>query len=334
MAGGFVDSLVIGIGLDTSKVAEGAKNVGKQIADGVKDSVAQIPDQIGPALDATAAKAKGVFSGIWAQIIGPLSGVFALGGSISNYISNAIGAGELADRLKVDIEEIQIWSGAMDRAGGSAADLQATIQKLTASGKDNGDVFGTLLDLADQAETMSKEAFVAKAKELEIDEKTIEVLQRGRKALEEHLKTQKELGAYRKEDAENAKKFKQALSDLLAAWDGLTAYLGRFATPVMEWAAKVLKDVVVFLRNHAPMTAAALAMIGAAIAYKLLPPLRQLPAALSKVWAGFLRFAPFVVVIGALALLFDDLWGYMHGEDAEFSEFWAILGTGPELLAK
>lgn len=284
--------------------------------------------------EAAANKFKGFMSSLWAQISGPLMGAFAIGGTISSYISNATAAGELADKLKVDIEEIQIWSGAMDRAGGSASALQGTIEKLTKSGKDNGDVFGTLLDLAEQAETMSKEAFVAKAKELEIDEKTIDVLQRGRKALEEHLKTQKELGAYRKEDAENAKKFKQALSDLLAAWDGLTAFLGRFATPVMEWAAKVLKDVVVFLRNHAPMTAAALAMIGAAIAYKLLPPLNKLPAALSKVWAGFLRFAPFVVVIGALALLFDDLWGYMHGEDAEFSEFWAILGTGPELLEK
>ena len=334
MAGGFVDSLVIGIGLDTTQVAEGAKKVGKEIADGVRDSVAKIPDQVGPALEETAAKAKGIFSSLWSQILGPLAGAFTVGNAISSYISNATAAGDLADKLKVDIEEIQIWSGAMDRAGGSASALQGTIEKLTKSGKDNGDVFGTLLGLAEQAETMSKEAFYAKAKELEIDEKTIEVLQRGRKALEEHLKTQKELGAYRKEDAENAKKFKQALSDLLAAWDSLTAYLGRFATPVMEWAAKMLKDIVVFLRNHAPMTAAALAMIGAAIAYKLLPPLRQLPAALAKVWAGLLRFAPFVVVIGALALLFDDLWGYMHGEDAEFSEFWAILGTGPELLAK
>jgi len=427
MAGNFVDSLVIGIGLDTSQIAEGVQKVGAQLdsglsaaaqsaaskmsplgealknlstqAEGIKEPVQagldalhglglRSTEEIQQAIDklkeglekikadvtltdrdkaaavaqttaqierlekelkqglpqaaqqgfagaeAAAGKFKGFISSIWAQISGPLLGAFAIGGTISSYISNATAAGELADRLKVDVEEIQIWSGAMERAGGSAASLQTTIEKLNASGKANGDAIGVLLGLADQAEAMSKEAFVQKAKELEIDEKTIEVLQRGRKALEEHLKTQKELGAYRKEDAENARKFKQALSDLLAAWDGLTSYLGRLATPVMEWAAKVLKDIVVFLRNHAPMTAAALTMIGAAIAYKLLPPLRQLPAALSKVWAGFLRFAPFVVVIGALALLFDDLWGYMHGEDAEFSEFWAILGTGPELLAK
>lgn len=334
MAGGFVDSLVIGIGLDTSKVAEGAKNVGKQIADGVKDSVAQIPDQIGPALDATAAKAKGVFSGIWAQIIGPLSGVFALGGSISNYISNAIGAGELADRLKVDIEEIQIWSGAMDRAGGSASDLQATIQKLTDSGKDNGDVFGTLMGLAEQAETMSKEAFYAKAKELEIDEKTIEVLAQGKKALEEHLKTQEELGVYTKEDAEQSKKFKQGLADLLQAWDGLTAFIGRFAVPIMKEVARLLAKIVSYMRKHPALIAAAVAMVGAALAYKLMPPLKTLPALIANVGKAFLRWMPWIAVITTLALVFEDFWVYLHGGKSALEKYWKILGDGPELLKK
>ena len=61
-------------------------------------------------------------------------------------------AGELADKLKVDIEEIQIWSGAMERAGGSASGLQSTIEKLNASGKAQGDAIGVLLDLADKAD--------------------------------------------------------------------------------------------------------------------------------------------------------------------------------------
>ena len=257
MAGNFVDTLLIGIGLDTSKVAEGAKDVGKQIADGVKDSVAKIPDQVTPALEATASKAKGIFSNLWSQILGPLAGAFTIGNAISSYISNATGAGELADKLKVDIEEIQIWSGAMDRAGGSAQALQGTIEKLNASGKAQGDAIGVLLDLADKAETMSKEAFVAKAKELEVDEKTIEVLAQGRKALDEHLKRQKELGAYTKEDVENSKKFKQSLADLLQVWDSFTSFIGRLAVPAMKWLADVLTDVVVFLRQHTPFVVAA-----------------------------------------------------------------------------
>ena len=379
MAGNFVDSILIGVGLDASQIATGIQQVGAQLDSGLSAAAQNAAAKMSPlgealkglstqaeqfkkpiqedikALDklerelgtelpasarqgfagaeAAAGKFKGFISSVWAQISGPLLGAFAIGGTISSYLSNATAAGELAEKLKVDIEEIQIWSGAMERAGGSASALQGTIEKLNASGKAQGDAIGVLLDLADKATTMSKEAFVAKAKELEIDEKTIDVLAQGRKALDEHLKRQQELGVYMKEDAEQAKKFKQAMADLQQAWNGLTAYLGRIAGPVMEWAAKMLTDIVTFLRRHAPMTAAAIAMIGAALAVKLLPPLRALPGILARVWAGFLRFAPFVAVIAVLALLFDDLWGYMHGMDSEFGEFWAIFGTGPELLA-
>jgi len=334
MAGNFVDTLLIGIGLDTSKVAEGAKDVGKQIADGVKDSVAKIPDQITPALETAAGKAKSIFSSIWGQILGPLAGAFTVGSAVSNYISNSVSAGELADKLKVDIEEIQIWSGAMDRAGGSAASLQSTIEKLNASGKAQGDAIGVLLDLADKAGTMSKEAFVAKAKELEIDEKTIEVLAQGRKALDEHLKRQRELGAYTKEDAEQSKKFKQSLADLLQAWDSFTSFIGRFTVPIMRVLADALTAVVVFMRQHTPFVVAAITMIGAALAVRLLPPLRTLPGLIANVGKAFLRWLPFVAIITAIALLVEDFWVYLQGGESELAEFWAILGTGPELLAK
>ena len=334
MAGNFVDTLLIGIGLDTSKVAEGAKDVGKQIADGVRDSVAKIPDQVTPALETAAGKAKSIFSSIWGQILGPLAGAFTVGSAVSNYISNSMSAGELADKLKVDIEEIQIWSGAMDRAGGSAASLQATIEKLNASGKAQGDAIGVLLDLADKADTMSKEAFVAKAKELEIDQKTIEVLAQGRKALDEHLKRQRDLGAYTKEDAEQSKKFKQSLADLLQAWDGFTSFIGRFTVPIMRVLADALTAVVVYMRQHTPFVVAAITMIGAALAVRLLPPLRTLPGLIANVGKAFLRWLPFVAVITALALLIEDFWVYLQGGESELAEFWAIFGTGPEILEK
>lgn len=284
--------------------------------------------------EAAANKFRGVIGSIWAQVSGPLMGAFAIGGTISSYISNSMSAGELADKLKVDVEEIQIWSGAMDRAGGSAASLQATIEKLNASGKAHGDAIGVLLDLADKAGTMSKEAFVQKAKELEIDEKTIEVLAQGRKALDEHLKRQRELGAYTKEDAEQSKKFKQSLADLLQAWDGFTSFIGRFTVPIMRVLADALTAVVVFLRQHTAFVVAAISLVGAVLTARLIPPLRTLPALIANVGKAFLRWLPFVAVITALALLIEDFWVYLQGGESELAEFWSIFGTGPEILEK
>ena len=380
MAGNFVDSLVIGIGLDTSQIAQGVQQVGAQLDSGlsaVAQNAASKMSPLGEALkglsqeaekfkapvkedirsldklehelktelpqaahqgfagaESAAGKFKGFISSLWAQISGPLLGAFAIGGTINSYISNAMSAGELADKLKVDVEEIQIWSGAMERAGGSAASLQATIEKLNASGKAQGDAIGVLLDLADKAGTMSKEAFVARAKELEIDEKTIEVLAQGRKALDEHLKRQRELGAYTKEDAEQSKRFKQSLADLLQAWDGFTSFIGRFTVPIMRVLADALTAVVVFMRQHTPFVVAAITMIGAALAVRLLPPLRTLPGLIANVGKAFLRWLPFVAVITAIALLFEDFWVYLQGGESELAEFWAIFGTGPEIMAK
>lgn len=276
---------------------------------------------------------KNVLRSIWSQVAGPLAGIFAIGGSISSYISGASNAGNMAEELKVDVEELQIWSGAMERAGGSADSLKATIQKLNASGKANGDVFGTLLSLSEKANTMSKEAFEKKAKELEIDEKTIQVLYKGRKALEEHLKRQEELGVYSKEDAEISKKFKQAISDLGTAWNSFTSFIGRLAVPIMKTLADILTNIVVFLRQHTPFVVAAISLVGAALGIRLLPPLRDIPKYLNNIWKAFMRWAPFIAIVGILAILIDDFVGYLTGAETEFGEFWAIFGTGPEILA-
>ena len=284
--------------------------------------------------EAAANRFRSAVSSLWAQISGPLMGAFTIGSTVSSYISNSMSAGELADRLKVDIEEIQIWSGAMDRAGGSASALQGTIEKLNASGKAQGDAIGVLLDLAEKADTMTKEAFYAKARELEIDEKTIEVLAQGKKALEEHLKTQEELGVYTKEDAEQSKKFKQGLADLLQAWDGLTAFIGRFAVPIMKEVARLLAKIVSYMRKHPALIAAAVAMVGAALAYKLMPPLKTLPALIANVGKAFLRWMPWIAVITTLALVFEDFWVYLHGGKSALEKYWKILGDGPELLKK
>ena len=355
MAGNFVDSLLIAIGLDTKGVADGVKQVGAQLDSGLSSAAKNVAskmsplgealknlgkqakdvrkdvEQIPPALDSAASKVKGAFSNVWQQVIGPLAGAFTVGSAVTSYISNSMGAGELADALKVDIEEIQIWSGAMERAGGSAAGLQSTIEKLNASGRANGDVFGTLMDLAEKAETMGKEAFIEHAKRLEIDEKTIEVLAQGKKALEAHLKKQEELGVYTKEDAEHSKRFKQALADLLQAWDGLTSFIGRFAVPAMSAVAGVLTEVVSFLRKHTPFVVAAIGTVGAALAIKLMPPLKELPKLISGVSRAFLRWLPFVAIIAGIALLIDDFYAYMTGGKSALEDFWAIFGTGEEI---
>ena len=63
MAGNFVDSLVIGIGLDTSQIAEGVQQVGAQLDSGLSaaaQSAASKMSPLGEALKNLATQAEGI----------------------------------------------------------------------------------------------------------------------------------------------------------------------------------------------------------------------------------------------------------------------------------
>jgi hypothetical protein len=72
-----------------------------------------------------------------------------------------------------------------------------------------------LLDLAEAVDGMSKSEAIFKIKELGItDNRTVEMVLKGRKELERMLKAQKEQGTITEESAENARKFTEAMGYL------------------------------------------------------------------------------------------------------------------------
>ena len=405
MAGQFVDSLTIAIGLDTTQVAEGIQRVAQEIESGLTGAVdavapaiegiseefsaaaeeaaglAEAASEVGEAassaadagtaagrrgqqaargvreevgntardirtelpraaqqaaagIDSAFARVKAGFKGFIAQILGPMAGAFAIGGAVSTFMNGAMAAEEAGQAFNVSAEELQLWQGAITRAGGSVSKFEMSLRKMTMSGKSAGDALKTLHDLAGQAEKMSREAFTAKAKELGIDAATIGVLAQGQKALDAHLKRAKEIGIYEKRHIEQAKRLKIGLWELGGAFDGLKNELLLMVLPAMEKILGILTDVTLFLSEHAPFVAAAIGIVGAALTYRLLPPLKALPGIIANVSKAFLRWMPFIAIVVGLAIVIEDLYAYLVGGNSQFAEFWALFGTGPEILAK
>ena len=402
---GFVDELVIAVGIDTSKVAEGIQRVAQEIESGLTGAVdavapaiegiseefsaaaeeaaglAEATSEVGEAaasaadaganagrrgqqaargvrqevgntardirtelpraaqqaaagIDSAFARVKAGFKGFIAQILGPMAGAFAIGGAVSTFMNGAMAAEEAGQAFNVSAEELQLWQGAITRAGGSVSKFEMSLRKMTMSGKSAGDALKTLHDLAGQAEKMSREAFTAKAKELGIDAATIGVLAQGQKALDAHLKRAKEIGIYEKRHIEQAKRLKIGLWELGGAFDGLKNELLLMVLPAMEKLLGFLTDLTLVASEHAPLVAAAIGLVGAALTFKLLPPLRTLPKLIMGVGRAFLRWLPFVAIIAGLAMMIDDLYAYMTGGNSRFKELWSIFGTGPEVMAK
>ena len=316
---------------------QAARGVRQEVGNTARDIRTELPraaQQAAAGIDSAFARVKAGFKGFIAQILGPMAGAFAIGGAVSTFMNGAMAAEEAGQAFNVSAEELQLWQGAITRAGGSVSKFEMSLRKMTMSGKSAGDALKTLHDLAGQAEKMSREAFTAKAKELGIDAATIGVLAQGQKALDAHLKRAKEIGIYEKRHIEQAKRLKIGLWELGGAFDGLKNELLLMVLPAMEKLLGFLTDLTLVASEHAPLVAAAIGLVGAALTFKLLPPLRTLPKLIMGVGRAFLRWLPFVAIIAGLAMMIDDLYAYMTGGNSRFKELWSIFGTGPEVMAK
>ncbi len=223
------------------------------------------------------------------SFVGPLAAVFGIHQLFSQYTGTADRLGKMADSLNMNIEDIQGWSEAAIRAGGSAEGFQmslrslnrqlqmmaatgkkggkkggagggmmggglgALLQEMKINPKENGktkDIFQLLTEIAGGAEKMDKQAFAGLAMRSRIDQGTIQLLQKGREEVERLIAKQKALGVYTKEDAKIAAEFKDALADLTQVFKMTAAVILRAVTPVLSSVAKVLTDLILVVRQH------------------------------------------------------------------------------------
>lgn len=222
------------------------------------------------------------------SFVGPLAAVFGIHQLFNQYTGTADRLGKMADSLNMDIEDIQGWSEAAIRAGGSAEGFQmslrslnrqlqmmaatgkkgknggagggmmggglgALLQEMKIKPKENGktkDIFQLLTEIAGGAEKMDKQAFAGLAMRSRIDQGTIQLLQKGREEVERLIERQKALGVYTKEDAKIAAEFKDALADLTQVFKMTAAVILRAVTPVLSSVAKVLTDLILVIRQH------------------------------------------------------------------------------------
>ena len=317
-----IDALLVTLGLDTKEVDQGVDQATNKLE----------------GLAATAAKALAV-----------VGAVMAIKSMAMEYIAAADAAGKLSDALGVDIEDMQAWSEAAGRAGGSVEGFQNSVaglnQKLVefaATGEGEvKKIFGVLgmaakdaqgkvrptldvmLDLADKFQGMSKAESLGLGQKLGLDKGTIMLLQSGRKAVEDLVKRQKELGVYTKRDAEIASKANDALADMGQGWRSFSAILMRVVVPCITFVAEVITDLVAWLRENETFVLAFLGVFAAIIMAKVLPALIAWGAAnIAALWPILLIIGAVALLSGLIALLIDDYLVWAETGESEIGALW------------
>lgn len=194
------------------------------------------------------------------------------------------------------------------------------------------DAISGMLDLASSVEGMSKTEAVFKIKSLGItDNRTVEMVLKGRQELERLLKVQKEQGTVTKESAENARKLTEAMGSLkngmASAGAGFLDAIIPSLTKVIEWLSKGVD----WMNKHKSFVLGFFGAIAAVVAAVYLPAMASAAVAtLAATWPLLAIGAAVAVAAAAFALIYDDIMNFVDGNDSfigQISEKYPIVGA-------
>lgn len=279
--------------------------------------------------------------------LGALIGVGFLGRKLKDMASQSLQAADAlknqADQVGVSTEFFQSWSTAASNAGVELGTFKTAmekfiktfgeaqvgvgtgiqwIEKFNLKLKDvNGNVKSSeefILDMADAISTIEEQGQKAAVADAFFNPQFVNVLGKGRKALEEQFRAFRELGVIMDEDAvENASKLTKRWAILGSATDGLVFKLTTHLTPSLEYVTTSIEKMFRWLNtSREGMSYLNLALIG-------------LGALLIGIGTAFIvAFGPAVLMalgvaaaITAIVLIADDLIGLFTGKKSAIGGF-------------
>ena len=304
-----IDSLVISLGLDPTKLREGLEQVQAAIQQGqmtLADFVQGIQDGFQEALQevaeggaqaetaVTAAGEAAAEAGAQFQDAGRrgAQGMEELGNKAQQAANKARAAGNQTQALG-------------RRIGGFLRGIISTVAAPLAGALSAGAIMGSYFsDVAQMAEQTGRYS----------------------KQLEDAAKKKALLARINKEDIELYRKGKLALLDFDNAMAGLSATIMRALSPAIRFGIDLLTSLADWVRRNEPNIIRFITVLAGTITAVLIPSFYKLARAmllnpLTWIIAGILL----------LAIVIDDLVTYIRGGRSEFAALWSQFGTGEEI---
>lgn len=292
-----------------------------------------------------------------AQALAVIGGAAFLKSSIAQYYEQVQAIEKTSDALGMSIEDWQAWQRTAAAAGVDAEELSTRFMDLgdwmqdlilhdsgplKDATKDLGVSFTDakgkavsfeegLLRLSDATSKIDRQKATSILTQIGFDEKTIPLILKGRKGIEELLKVQKAQAIYSKQDIENAKKQREAQQRLNDAWEAISALFASTVSPAITFLTNLLGDLLGWVKENKQFVIVFFTALAGVITTLILPALTAMATA---AWAAIAPFTPLIAAIGAIALVVDDLITYIQGGESAFGDFWKMFGTGDEIGAR
>ncbi|WP_426466574.1 hypothetical protein [Proteus mirabilis] len=225
---------------------------------------------------------------------------------------------KLGKQIGVATADVDAFSGAIAELGGSRESAQADLSAMAKSFGNTKDSMEKVLQTADKVQGMS---FDKAKKTLEgmgvSDEKTIELMMKGRKELERTMGIQKEYSGISKESIESSIKFNSAMAKFQQSSGLLKDSFLEMVIPALSKGLEWLTKLVTFCKENKHLvvgffTAVATILLGKYIyAMKL--------ASIST-WTTLFPIIAIIAVIAllaaAFAIVYDDIMNFIDGNDS------------------
>lgn len=368
-----LDTLLLVFKADTSQADAGldsARKKSDELIDSIRDA------------DAAAGKAGASLKAMAAGALGGLAAAFSVSAAISGAFAradNIRAIEQTSDAIGAAIENVDAFGKAAEAMGGDAqgardsltdmaekmgeamSDVESGAAKafkslgISLKSADGGtkDAISGMLDLASAVEGLDRSAAVFKIKELGItDNRTVEMILKGRQELERMLRVQKEQGVVTKEAAENARKLTEATGSLKnmisSAGASFLDSIIPALTKVIEWLGKGVS----WMQDNKDFVIGFFGAIAAVVTALYLPAMASAAiATLSATWPLLLIGAAIAAAAAAFALIYDDVMNFVEGNDSfigqvfekypmvekivmtlvdAFRQMWQILITGAQ----
>lgn len=295
--------------------------------------------------------------GTLTKVLGVIGGVAFIKSQFAEFTEAALEVDTASKTLGMDIKEFQGWQNAAEKVGLETRDLVQLFGDVSDrmydavlhdSGpfKDAVDDIGIslkgvkegatssadiLLQFARAVEKMPKDKAHGLLTQYSFDPESIKLIMMGEKELEKLIKTGKEKVRFDKQDIENAKKQKEAQQRLKNAWEAISALFASTVSPAITFLTNLLGDLLGWVKENKQFVIVFFTALAGVITTLMLPALTAMATA---AWAAIAPFAPLIAIVGAVALVIDDLITYIQGGESAFGDFWKMFGEGDELGAR
>lgn len=311
---------------DLKRSTDDALNSTKKLTGSIK-SIDDATEKVGKKFMAFASQLAGAVAA-FASIHGVIGGLSAA-------VSYDIELGNSSRALGVNVEQLDAWDNAVQKTGGTAQGFQGSLRGLAEHFHTTAKVaMQALPQLADVFSHISRYSAFNYGKAIGLDEPTILLLQQGRREVESFLKKQKELGLVTQEQVEVSRNYNNSIIDLKHSLRTLFNEIAIPALPAITKFFDIVTKGIQYLIKHKDLVVGALTAIATVMGIIV----AEFVIANAAI---FLTIAIILLLIGVVALAFEDISTYLKGGKSllgeyvqEWKDFFALMGKGWDYVKK